>query len=153
MKIIAALLICIGVIVMACNKDKFQTKPQLSIKSINSSRIPAGGTLVVTLKYTDKEGDVDDSLLIVRERTNERSTTPPTILPFEIPEFPNEKQGELQVALDYNFALTFALPPIRIPGSDPERYEPDTLNFKFVLRDQAGNKSDTARLNSVIVER
>jgi hypothetical protein len=137
--------------VVSCNKDKFQTKPQIKIKSTNyEDVVPRTGTLRITLEFTDKEGDVSDSILIVRERLNIKSPVVPPLLPYKIPSFPNSKQGEIQVDLDYDFGLTTGLLPIPVPGSTPQQNEPDTMTLKFVVRDKAGNKSDTAFLGIIV---
>ena len=67
----------------ACHKDKFQTKPTLSVKEINNTDVPApDGTLRITLECTDKEGDGGGGqLTYIRVRTN--STAYP-ILPTTI---------------------------------------------------------------------
>jgi hypothetical protein len=139
--------------VLACGKDKFQTIPQLKFKSINTYNVPINENLRVTLEYTDKEGDVDDSLVVVRQRLNRRG--PVTLSPsiFNIPEFPNTNKGQFEMNFLYQFHLISGLTPIRIPGSNPPMNEPDTLLMKFVAKDKAGNKSDTLVLNTIYVER
>lgn len=144
------LVFCLLFAVLACNKDKFQTVPQITIKSINTDIVDRNNTLRVILEYTDKEGDVSDSILVVRVRLNRKSPTR-FPLPFKIPSFPNTSKGEFQVDFDYNSALTLASNPIRIPGSVPASNEPDTLNLKFVARDKAGNKSDTATATVIVI--
>ena len=137
-------------LVVGCSKDKFQTKPQIKIKSTNyEGVVPKSATLRVTLEFTDKEGDVSDSLILVRDRLNAKFPAS-VIQEYKIPNFPNTKQGEIQVDLDYNFALTFGMTPIPIPGSVPQANEPDTLNLKFVVSDKGGNKSDTATLGIIV---
>ena len=137
--------------VVSCNKDKFQTKPQIKIKSTNyEGVVPKGGTLRINLEFTDKEGDVSDSLWVIRERLNLKSPVVLPAQPYKIPSFPNTSQGDIQVDLDYDFGLTFGTPPIRIPGSVPTQNEPDTMNLKFVVRDKAGNTSDTAVLGIIV---
>lgn len=137
---------------LSCNKDKFQTVPRLTIKSVTPDVVPVNGNLRVLIEYTDKEGDVNDSLIVVRQRLNVKN--PVTLLPspYKIPDFPDTDKGQFQVNFNYNLDLTFGLLPINIPGSNPLQKEPDTLVLKFVARDRAGNKSDTATAN-VIVER
>ena len=71
MKRIIAITLLAAVIV-ACNKDKFQTKPQIKIKSVTPNIVPVNGTLSVILQFTDKQGDVSDSIIVVRERTNQK---------------------------------------------------------------------------------
>ena len=55
-----AALILFGLV--SCNKDKFQTIPQLKFKSKNTDLVPLNGSLRVTLEYTDKEGNKRTSL-------------------------------------------------------------------------------------------
>lgn len=54
-KIIVAVFALI-VVIASCGKDKFQTKPTLTIKNINSKVIGPGETLSIRIGYTDKEG-------------------------------------------------------------------------------------------------
>ncbi|MER3470023.1 MAG: hypothetical protein C4330_01480 [Chitinophagaceae bacterium] len=139
-------------LVFGCNKDKFQTKPQLSLKSMNGNVIPAGGTLNLVLEFTDKEGDVQDTLFMTRTRINRRGFDIKNNYQFVLPQFPDNKKGEISVDLPQSSYLSLALTPIAIPGSG-NRNEPDSLILKFVLRDKAGNKSDTLVVPDIYVIR
>ena len=145
-----ALIIVFGMI--ACDKDKFETKPQLELMSRNTDIVPVNGNLRLDIEFRDKEGDVSDSLLIVRQRLNKRGPAQLT-LPYGIPDFPHTDKGEFEVTLNYQFDLTVSLPPLRIPGSNPVKNEVDTLRLKIVARDKAGNKSDTLIVDNVYVIR
>ena len=146
-----ALVITFGMI--ACDKDKFETVPQLELKSRNTDIVPVNGTLRLNIEFRDKEGDVNDSLLIVRQRLNVRGPLQLPPSPYGIPDFPKTDKGEFEVSLDYQFGLVFGLPPLRIPGSNPVKNEIDTLRLKIVARDNAGNKSDTLVIDNVYVTR
>jgi hypothetical protein len=135
---------CVVVLMVACSKDKYETKPTLKIKETNGNMIPVNGTLKVTLEYTDKEGDVTDSVIVVRTRLNKKNNAIAPVAPYPIPSFPGATKAEIDVYLEYQFGLVFGLPPINIPGTTPQAYETDTLDIKFVVRDKEGNKSDTA---------
>jgi hypothetical protein len=111
------------------------------------------GTLTLNIEFTDKEGDVRDSLLVVRERLNVRGRTQLPASPYGIPDFPHTDRGEFEVSLNYQFGLVFGLGPIRVVGSNPVRNEVDTLRLKIVARDAAGNKSDTLVVDNVYVTR
>jgi hypothetical protein len=139
------------VAVLACNKDKVETKPHISFKSFNTDVVSQNQALRVILNFTDQEGDLD-SLLVIRKRLN---TNGPSykILPYGIPEFSGQNKGELQATLSYASDLTVNLSAIPIPGSNPRRYEPDTLQLKFYLKDKAGNVSDSTSPKQVIVIR
>jgi len=148
--IIAAVLVFTFI---ACNKDKFQTKPTISIKSINTEIVPLNGTFIITLECTDKEGDVEDSLILIKRRLNKRVvTTVRDTLRFKIPTFPANSRTEIQAVLDYQNILS-ALNPPNIPGSNPLQRELDTLVLRMAVRDKAGNTSDTVESRQIFVIR
>jgi len=147
------LLVAALVVLIACNKDKFQSTPQIKIKSIDPAIVANGGTLDVTLSFTDKEGDVDDSVFVRKIRLNQVAVaTIRDSLKYKIPEFPSHTKGDIIVTLDYQSVLSAINPP-NIPGSVPPRAQPDTLILKFVVSDKAGHKSDTASTGQIIVIR
>jgi hypothetical protein len=141
------------VLIIACGKDKFQTVPQLKFKSRNTDIVPQNGALRLVVEYTDKEGDVSDSIFIVRQRLNKRGTVQLPASPYNIPDFPKTSKGEFEITLEYQFGLVFGLSPLRVPGSNPVRNEIDTLNLKVVAKDKEGNKSDTLVIGDVYVIR
>jgi hypothetical protein len=153
MKTRISLFAVIVFVVVACGKDKFETIPKLKLKSRNTDIVPLNGSLILNIEYTDKEGDVSDSLIIVRERLNAKGRVQLPASPYGIPKFPPTDKGEFEVTLAYQLGLVFGLGPIPIPGTVPARREIDTLRLKIVARDKAGNKSDTLVVNNVYVTR
>lgn len=150
-RILFAVIVAFAII--SCDKDKFQTVPQLKLKSRNTDVVPINGTLVLSVEYTDKEGDVSDSVFIVRQRLNLKGPVQLAASPYNIPDFPKTDQGEFEISLAYQLGLVFGLPPIRVPGSNPIRNEIDTLRLKIVAKDNEGNKSDTLVVDNVYVTR
>lgn len=153
MKIIFSVL-AVVLFIAGCDKDRFQTKPQIKIISSSTEIVPVSGNLQVVLEYTDKEGDVNDTLFITKQRMNQRAV--PTLrdtLKFPIPEFPDRQLGQFELNLTYSNHLISAVTPPRIPGSNPSKNEADTLNLKFLVRDAEGNKSDSVILSNIIVIR
>jgi hypothetical protein len=140
-----------AILFIACDKDSFETKPTLKVESVSSNVVPKGSSLGITLSFTDKEGDVSDTLFIIRQRTNIRGMRTAAASPYRIPTFPNESKGEIALNLDYVNDLTFGFTEIRIPGTTPSQFEPDSMNLRFVLKDKAGNKSDTASTSVVVL--
>lgn len=141
------------VTVIACNKDKFQTKPTISIKSLNTEFVPLNGNLIITLEVTDKEGDVQDSVIIIKRRLNRRVvTTLRDTLRYKFPEFPNTSRTEVIATLDYQTILSAQNPP-NIPGTNPPQKELDTLILKLAVRDKAGHTSDTVTSKQIVVFR
>jgi hypothetical protein len=137
----------------ACNKDKYQTKPQISIKSVSTDVVPINGSATFVLSYTDKEGDISDTLYVRKTRINK--TTVATVrdyIFYKIPDFPDYPKGEINVMLDYQTILSAITPP-PIPGSNPPQPQPDTLNIKFWIKDKGGNISDSVTAEKIVVIR
>ena len=140
---------------IACGKDKFETKPQLTLRSRSPEKEPVkvNDPLRLNIEYTDKEGDVSDSLFILRQRLNQHGAVTPPKSPYDIPTFPTIDKGEFEITLDF-IDLTYNLNAISIPGSgSPAKKEIDTLRIKIVARDLGGNKSDTLVVDNVYVKR
>jgi hypothetical protein len=140
-------------LLMACGKDTPETRPSIKFKSANTTDVALNQNLFVTLEFADKEGDISDTLFIVRQRLNANGPLVKDPLPYVVPQFPKAQQGDLELNLEYFTDLTLQLDPIRIPGSNPPQNEVDTLTLKFVLKDKAGNISDTALLENLRVQR
>ncbi len=112
--------------------------------------MPRGDSLTVTFEFTDKEGDVDSALFLVRRRLNVKGDTTKNAERFTIPSFPDKNQGEIQVTLSNSGYLSRGIQSIRIPGSGTDS-EPDTMKLSFFLADQKGNRSDTAVANVIVI--
>jgi hypothetical protein len=149
MKGVLFILSLVIVIVVACSKDKFKTKPTLDIKSVNTKNVQLGNDLNVNLEFTDKEGDVDSVIYVIRQRINRRAPLTRNN-DYVVPSFPKATRGEILVSLDHARQLTQGFSTISLPGS---MVQDDTMNIKFVLKDRAGNTSDTAVLNTVVIKR
>lgn len=131
------------VVLMACGKDSFQTNPQIKVKSLNNSVVPVGSSLLVTLTFTDKEGDISEGKLVYIPKRLNRRPLSSIIPPYDsvvnpLPKFPDKSQGEIQVSLPYSF----------LHKSDIEN---DTINIRFVALDRAGHKSDTVTSDRIVI--
>ena len=119
----------------ACNKNKFTTAPQLTYKSVNTKSLHRGETLQIKLSFTDAEGDLTDSIFVQKivKACPDRSNSSFTQL-YKIPTFPTSKNQSGEILVSYDYTV--------INPTCPNRN--DTAVFKFVLKDKAKNKSDTA---------
>jgi len=142
-------LISILIIILAgCNKNKYTTTPQLKYKSVNTKTLASGQLLTFTLSFTDAEGDLlaDSSLYV--EKFEPKCVNSRFKQYYRIPTFPTGKNqsGDITVTYGYNVS---GYPPI-LP---PQCSRNDTCFFKFVLRDAAKNKSDTAVSETIVIIR
>ena len=137
----------------ACNKDKYQDKPTIEIKSVNPTQVSTftGSDAEVLMEFTDKQGDLD-TVFLYKERLN--TVVKPVLNPiisFEIPDFPKKTKGELKVTL-HNTDLAASSDPRSQPDA-PNGKEPDTIVLHIIVKDRAGNVSDTATTGKLVIER
>jgi hypothetical protein len=127
-----------------CSKDEYNTKPTLKITSVSTNVVEINESLIFDLKVTDKEGDVTDSLFFKKVRLNKRvRQTLRDSFALKIPDAPKSTNGTVRVTLDYNNYLVSAVAPV----------ENDTLVFKFALKDEAKNISDTVTSEQIVIKR
>lgn len=131
----------------SCNKDKYTTVPQLKYESVNKKVFRSGDIIQFTLSFTDAEGDIQDTLYV--EKFEPKCINSRFKQLYKIPSFPTSKNqaGEITITYGYNVSN---LPPILGPQCANRN---DTAVFKFVLKDMANNKSDTAISESVVLIR
>ena len=139
-------------VLLACSKDKYENKPNIKIKSIDPTQAALNQSMSIRLEFTDKQGDLD-TVWVKKERVNTvQVATNPLLLAYQLPDFPEKTKGEIQLTLDYNTALITAVSPRNQQGA-PNNKEPDTLILKFIVKDKAGNISDTIASDKVVIER
>ena len=129
---------------IACNKDKFETKPSFEIKNINTTEIGPGQTLIVTMKYTDAEGDLAGGQISVQKIVpqcplSNFTDTNKYMIPNDVPVTKNQ-QGEIDIRFPY----------INI---NPFCNFNDTATFRFWVRDQNGHTSDTVTTGTIVIRR
>ncbi|NII27252.1 hypothetical protein HB364_19340 [Pseudoflavitalea sp. X16] len=149
--------LCAGILLaLACGKDKLETKPSIEIKSMSGDMIPVNGNLAITLKFNDKEGDVD-SLYVQRIRLNKEKDppggrTPPDFFHLQVPEFPEKSTGEILLNFAYSGYLADAITPRDDPNS-PTGKLADSIAFRFALMDKSDHTSDTITTAQIVVIR
>lgn len=147
MKTKLLILFAIPAMFYACKKDTYTTKPQLSIKSINNKTLSPGGLLLFEINFTDKEGDIQDTLWVQKiSRTCPTTSGAQFISPNRVPNFsptPNLK-GILEIGYGYN---TNVQGYQTIAGCGIKN---DTAYFRFWLKDKAKNVSDTLVTENIV---
>jgi hypothetical protein len=138
--------ILVLVLLAACGKDKFETKPLLEIKSYNSKTIARanGNELRININYFDKEGDLSQAeFFAVRQRLNLKPLPPNSdkadTLRYQLPKFPDKDHGEIVFQIGWQDFLK----------ESPS--ENDTLVFRFAVTDRGGNKSDTITTSKLVI--
>lgn len=137
----------VSAFLLSCNKDKFNTKPALKLDSVNTKVVDKGDALRFNLNVTDLEGDLTDSMFIYKVVRN----CPAGSLKFQykIPEFPTNKNLDVDIEVGFAYRNTsLGLPSIPEPQCPPRN---DSCFFRFVIRDKAGNVSDTVNSPEIVI--
>lgn len=137
--------------ILGCSKDKFETTPSIEIKSISPGTVPMNGIMTVELEYTDKEGDITDSIFVKKIRINQKKAAKTLRDSFAlgIPgDVPKKTKGTIRLTFDYQNYLISAEDPGQAPNAAP-----DSLIFQFALRDKGQHISDTATSGLIVVLR
>ena len=146
-KILVSAVVATLIVVIACSKNTYNTKPTLKVKTLSSIEVNNGDVLTVQLQVTDKEGDVTDTLFMRRVRLNKKPTAASNRLTdsfhLKVPDAANFSDAVIQLDLKYNDYLVDAINPT----------ENDTITFRFALKDKAGNVSDTITTDPIVVIR
>lgn len=146
MKAILVLLVACSIVFFACNKDKFTTAPQVSIKSISPKTVISGNIISLKGKYTDQEGDLD-SVLIVYKWYNlttavKNDTFRYSFGNLNIP--PNTKQADIQIDFQYNTSNSSGY--LTLPGVS---IRDTTATLGLVLIDKDSNRSAYAESDQI----
>src|SRR4051812_14371778 len=88
----------------SCTKDKFQTTPKLTYKSVNTTELRSGEILQFKLSYTDAEGDLQDSIYVEKHTLNCPASQFNQIYP--LPDFPKVKNSEGEIIVSYGYNVS-----------------------------------------------
>jgi hypothetical protein len=126
----------------SCDKDTFQTRPSLTLKSVSSEIIPRNSDMQIIMRMTDAEGDVGDTLWVKKTTTRCVFSNFADSIKYRIPEdLPRVKNLDGDLTVTFSYALELA----------PQCRRPDTAVFSFWIKDKKGNVSDTAKTPQIII--
>lgn len=137
---------------LGCTKKlSFTTAPQLKFESLSTSYVPYRNDVVFTFSFTDKEGDIADSSAVMWIEKNIISSCPFGNYQLEYGSiyFPDQKYFEGQIDVGFTNGINGKYPDIGQANCSAN----DTCIFRFVLKDRAGNISDTVVSPQVVIEK
>ncbi|HEV7331271.1 MAG TPA: hypothetical protein VGN63_09550 [Flavisolibacter sp.] len=149
MKKLLALFLVAGVLA-ACSKDKFKTVPQVEIESISPDEAVNGSIIEMLATVTDQEGDLQDSVIVVRKRFNgdTQLTVDSTRLSLKGLGVPNKQKIELRVTVSYG-----RLFPEYALFQDLERTFDREFSIGLVVMDNAGNRSEYVESKKIVLKK
>lgn len=140
----------IALVLAACSKDKFQTVPQVTIESITPDQVFNRGIIQMVASVTDKEGDLQDSVLVVRKKYNGAIllTNDTTRVSIKGLGSPQKDKLELRITISYGqqypeYAIFQGL-----------EYDFDReFTVGLVVKDNAGNRSEYAESKRITLKK
>jgi hypothetical protein len=141
-----ASIVVLLVVMVGCGKEKFTSSPQLTFRKAENYEVSRGGLIRMYLEVTDAEGDLTDTLFI--ETTTTRCAQSNRKLSYQIPPFNTSLNTKAELEISFvngQFVPGF----VALPG--PACGRPDTTTFKFWIKDQAQNVSDTVQTDKPII--
>lgn len=144
-------LLFFALLLSACSKDKYETKPTVKIESFGPDVVNFGDVMQLVATVTDNEGDLQDSVIFVRNRYegNMRiSSDSAFTTDLEKLGVPNRRKIELQFLLPYG----------REVGNiqqfqNQERGIDRSFAIGVIVFDKAGNKSEYVESNKVLLKK
>jgi hypothetical protein len=149
MKKILVLLMVAGALV-ACSKDKFKTVPQVEINSFGPEEVSVGDLFRLVATVTDKEGDIQDSVIIIRRRYSGAmllTTDSTKRVSLKGLGSPVKDKIELQVSFVYGRLDDFAI------TQDLEYDFDRNLTVGLVVIDNAGNRSEAVESKPILLKK
>lgn len=141
-KLLIVALVIFGFV--TCTKDTYNTTPTLKFESVNGSVFPQPSVVNFTLQFTDKEGDVIDTIWVQRV-SKVCPSDQSRIDSFAIPDFPAPKNVKGEFVFTYNYG---SINPPNIQGCS---LADDTSYFRFWMKDEAQHASDTVQSPDIVL--
>ena len=139
-----------ALVMAACTKDKFKTVPQVKINSFGPEQVTKGQLIRLTATVTDKEGDVQDSVYVVRKRFNGTNLLTWDTTRYNITNLgaPKKQEIELQVLFLYG-----ELKPEVAPIQNLETAADRNFSLGIIVVDKAGNRSEYVESEKILLKK
>ncbi len=131
-------------LLISCGKDKYQTTPQAKIKSIKVADIVdqlgnTGKVVEFELTVTDKEGDLQDTIIIDKLDAASPACPGNTLLgdTYKIPNYPGEPNQQITVKVKY---ANININGYGLLGGSACSPRNDVSRFRFIISDKAKNR-------------
>jgi hypothetical protein len=141
-------------VIASCKKKGGNSKPDIELKDVKIQQVISGnltGTLVdIDIEITDAEGDVRDSVFILKQDAG----TPPcpnntSDQSKQIPVYPSLTKDKVLFRLKFVSRIQQLKDYVTLPGNNCASRAPDTSRFIIWVKDKAGNLSDTVTTNRI----
>lgn len=133
----------------SCDKDKFETVPKVEITSFGPSEVVKGNLIKLFATVTDKEGDVQDSVVVARKIFNGNTllTVDTVRSNLEALNVPSRQTIEIEITYLYG-ELRPELAPIQNGVNVDRNYA-----LGIYVKDKAGNRSQYVESDKIVLKK
>ena len=137
----------LATIVIACTKDKFKTEPQVENATLGPDEVRKGQLITFKATVRDKEGDIKDSVFIVRKVFTAGVPKVDT-LRYTLRQFASPYKSEIELNAIFSYGeLRDGFIFQNLESIDKE------FSVGVIVRDTAGHKSAYVESNKVILKK
>lgn len=151
-KIVALSIVLIGF--MGCKKDDPKgNKPVLTFKSVSTLDVAKGEDLLVyTFDLSDGDGDTEGAMWVHDSRLFRNDPLDTTYTDVLFPLLESHKGTKLKAEVELYVSDGIESVRMRLrDGIPPSATNPDTMQYRVFVIDNAGNSSDTLLLPKVAI--
>jgi hypothetical protein len=145
------LVVFVASFLAACSKDKFKTVPTVTIDSISPGEVNNGDIIQLLATVTDQEGDLQDSVIVVRKKFNgdtQISIDSSSKVSLKGLGSPTSRTIELRVLISYGRLI-----PEAALFQDLERNFDRNFSVGLIVRDNAGNRSEYVESEKIVLKK
>lgn len=139
------ILAIVSLVFLGCKKETYSSTPTLTYKSVNTTKLYPDQVIKFNLDFTDLEGDVIDTMFVQKVSLNCGASN--FFDRYRMPLFPTTKNISGEALISYANGINV---PGYITVASRCNYN-DTCFFRFMLKDRAGNKSDTVKSEIIVI--
>jgi hypothetical protein len=141
----------LAIALAACSKDNFKTVPTVKIESFGPSVARNGDIIQLSATVTDQEGDLQDSVIVVRKKFNGStllSADSSARVSLKSLGSPVKDKIELRISISYGKLI-----PEYTLFQDLERDFDRNFSVGLVVIDNAGHRSDYVESDKIVLKK
>lgn len=135
----------------ACSKDKFKTIPQVEITSFGPEEVRKGGLIRLNATVTDKEGDLQDSVIFYRKvfTLSGLIVSQDSAIRANLENLGVPKNQEVELQLEMIYGESNQDYPTQNGNNSVDR----KLAVGVYIKDKAGNRSEYVESDTIVLKR
>jgi hypothetical protein len=134
----------------ACSKDKFKTVPQVKIESFGPEEVRVGDEIQLRATVTDKEGDLQDSVIVVRKRYSGSDVLTTDSIRVSLRGLSSPVKDKIELFITFLYGR---LDPGRVITQDLEYNFDRDFAVGLVVLDNQGNRSEYVESNRIVLKK